>query len=281
MKDWWGRLGNNLICVYRLLLSVTCRDIAAVTVPSHPFLLDCSFGTVLPDSRVVRPSSESVYSYFKGMDYQRFVREWALHEAEVVRMARNVFRPSQRHLTPLPDDSLVIHMRSGDVMRRCGGNGEYVLPPLFYFVAVIRNGYVGKKIVILCEDNENPCLGALLRLFPNAQHAVQSLEQDIDILLSARNLACSVGSFATSLAVVSQCLKKLYVPNYVPFYHRAFLPSWVDVKLADLSAYYRFVTPWALDERRKWLLLSWPITDGAPAGRRVSTGPRWSLSRFS
>ena len=274
VKDWYGRLGNNLICVYRLLLSVICRDIAAATVPSHPFLLDCSFGTVLPDSRVVDTDSETVYSDFAGVDHQQFVREWALHEAEVVRMARNVFSPSQRHLTPLPDDSLVIHMRSGDVMQQKGVAG-YVLPPLFYFVAVVRSGYVGKEIVILCEDNENPCLGALLRFFPKARHAIRSLEQDVEILLSARNIACSVGSFATSLATVSQCLKKLYIPNYVPFYHRAFLPSWVDVKLANLSDYYRFVTPWALDEKRRRLLLLWPRTGD------VLARERWSLSQFS
>ena len=105
----------------------------------------------------------------------------------------------------LPENDLVIHIRSGDIF---GNNphGGYVPPPLSYYVKQIEKGNY-QKIHIICEDRVNPCVNKLLELYTNSVHHTNTLEKDIRLLLGTTNLVFSVGTFVPSLMQMSNNIK--------------------------------------------------------------------------
>jgi len=254
---WYGRLGNDLMCVYRLLLDIELGKIAGATIPVHPFLSSRRLGR-LECSHSISKRIKDIYDEAHGSsNTPKAKREWLDCETGVIRAARALFVPSHLTVSPLDDDCLVIHLRSGDTARIGFTHGEYVLPPLSFYRAIIEKGFANSRIVILCEDRVNPCLGELLRLYPRAEHQLRNLRGDVVVMLAARHLVCSTGSLASSIATISSNLRTIYVPSHISAGHVAFLPSWVDVVWSDLSDYVRHVTPWRYDQRTARILLEW------------------------
>ena len=64
-------------------------------------------------------------------------------------------------------------------------------PPLSYYIKEI-NKYNYEKIYIVCEDRVNPVVNKLLELYENAIHNINSLEEDIRIILGAKNIIYSI-----------------------------------------------------------------------------------------
>lgn len=94
------------------------------------------------------------------------------------------------------DEALYIHIRSGDAFIRhdCRYHGQ---PPACFYESIIEKwGF--RKVYILCEDTNNPVILYLVRKY-NATLLIIDLKETVSIILDAKNLAISFGTFASSI----------------------------------------------------------------------------------
>lgn len=112
----------------------------------------------------------------------------------------------------IPNDSLVIHIRAGDVFKRHFNiNFKYGQPPCNYYLDVFRMRN-WSQIFLIAEDSSNPCVKILSRVIskPFKPH---NLTTDLSILINAPNLVLSRGSFGYAIVLLSKKLQNLYTFN--------------------------------------------------------------------
>ena len=130
------------------------------------------------------------------------------------------------NINKLPENDIVIHIRSGDIFTNPHAN--YVPPPLSYYTKEIDK-YKYEKIHIICEDTINPVVNELLKLYKNAVHERRTLENDIRMILGATNIIFSVGTFIPALMLLSDNNKYLYGEA---------------CNNEELKEYYKIMKPW-------------------------------------
>ena len=110
------------------------------------------------------------------------------------------------------DDDLLIHIRSGDVFSSNPHSG-WIQPPLIFYKNIIDN-YNWNKIYLVSEDKKNPVTNILLQLYPNIYFKIQSLENDIKLIIACKNICFGMGSFIPSLLLFNNIIKNIYYPEY-------------------------------------------------------------------
>lgn len=129
----------------------------------------------------------------------------------------------QRNVRPMLSDSLqepdprvgpndlVLHFRAGDVFEH--PVAHYGQPPLSYYLSAIERERPQRTWLVF-EDRANPCIEAveawLRRHHLDTVIQSGSIEQDLRVLLSARTLVIGQTSFASSVAMLSTQLRRLY-----------------------------------------------------------------------
>ena len=147
------------------------------------------------------------------------------------------------NINKLPENDLVIHIRSGDIFNS-KPHPNYVPPPLSYYTKEIDK-YKYEKIHIICEDTINPVTNELRKLYKNAVYEKNTLEKDIRIILGATNIIYSVGTFIPSLMLLSNNNKYLYGKVCEKGYGTS----------EELKEYYKVMKPWINTiEQRNYIL---------------------------
>ncbi|MEO0456157.1 MAG: hypothetical protein AAF152_06175 [Cyanobacteria bacterium P01_A01_bin.114] len=111
----------------------------------------------------------------------------------------------------LLEETLVIHMRGGDIFSECP-HPAYTQPPLSFYEAAIRQCPTSKIVVVTQDTCKNPCLAALLNRYPDIRLQSGSLQDDVSTLLRAKYLVAGTGTFAIALAFCSRSIQTLYLP---------------------------------------------------------------------
>lgn len=111
---------------------------------------------------------------------------------------------------PLDPETLVIHIRSGDVFTN-KPHSSLGQPPLSFYQYVIREEKPS-KIVLVFEDYANPVIGRLISHVSglNIPFDVSSgdFRTDVSVLLSARKLVTSVGTLADAILLLSPNIER-------------------------------------------------------------------------
>mmetsp|Transcript_46654 Transcript_46654/g.107804 ORF Transcript_46654/g.107804 Transcript_46654/m.107804 type:complete len:381 (-) Transcript_46654:73-1215(-) len=117
--------------------------------------------------------------------------------------------------TRLPQDAVLMHMRSGDTLN--ARSGFYPQPPCAYYAAVMRRGNGGRAfataVIVTEPDLQHPCIDHLRKAFPG-RVTVQSrsVTEDACTMASAPNVAISFGTWGPALSRLNRHLTNLYVP---------------------------------------------------------------------
>lgn len=159
---------------------------------------------------------------------------------EVYDILRKSFIIDQKDIIPLPEDILVIHIRSGDIFSK-KPHKKYVPPPLWYYTNII-NKHNFKQIIIVSENKLNPCVDKLLELYPNAVYNKNNIIDDINIILGASYIIYSVGTFVPSLLRLN------------PYIKRSF---YTDEYKNELKDYYKYNLPWFNNKNQYNLILDY------------------------
>jgi hypothetical protein len=124
--------------------------------------------------------------------------------------------PNCRFPDLTPSDTLVIHMRGGDILRKSPPpHTNYVQPPLSFYKRVIEDCPV-KDIIILTEEVPNPCAKIIASMYPNCIIQTSTLINDASTLLKATHVCFnSAGTFGSTLAFISPNVKMVYIARYV------------------------------------------------------------------
>jgi len=113
------------------------------------------------------------------------------------------------------EQDLYIHMRSGDIFHEPGWKWDnfYIPPPLIFYYNVIQSRK-WQNIYIICEDTQNLCLSALFNKYPQIKWRQQSLNEDIKLILKAKNIVYGGGTFVPSLLEFNKNVKLIYRVDY-------------------------------------------------------------------
>ena len=158
-----GRLGNNL---YQLLNSLTFAEETggsveiAVKLPAFLRSLPKRFTFNQNGKKEKRIAGRFFYPH----SLPKQVPCDAIHRMRAGRHLHDAFLAGLGPLEPLGDDTIVVHIRSGDNFTKpC--SIDYIQPPLSFYKRVCA-GFA--KIIVLTEkDKRNPCIAGMLAWRPD------------------------------------------------------------------------------------------------------------------
>lgn len=215
MNRYNGRLGNNIIQLYNKINASLRNKNEYIHLPEHDYIESC-------------------------IDIREYTKEPPSYE--VVRdIARASFKLDIDSIKCMGENDLVIHVRSGDITnfipvssKSRSGNYRYQIPPVSYYTQEINN-HEYNRLVLVCEDRDNPVVDKLLEIYPSMEFRINNLEDDMKLILSAKNILMSIGSFIPSLCFISKYVKRLILPNHQERSWLRVLPP--DVKRNNINIY--------------------------------------------
>jgi hypothetical protein len=158
-----------------------------------------------------------------------------LNKDKVLAIVKQIF--VFKNISSLGNNDLVIHIRSGDIFSS-SPHPMYLMPPLTYYTNIIgQNNF--DNIYLIAEDTLNPCITQLLQLFPQIIFTIQSLEKDINVVLAAKNIVMSFGTFIPQLLELSDNIKTIYTPSYYNYNKPG-----CETRTTELGQYHTNMIPW-------------------------------------
>jgi hypothetical protein len=209
---WFGRLGNNIQQISNGIYFCRKNGIH-FTSPDQPMIeaIDLNFGS---NEFKISPTSHNWFYFFEGPD-----RDFDVDVNNLNLLRKNICEDyilpklkvnHSKVNDPLPDDVLVIHIRSGDVYSP-NTHPAYVQNPLAFYLELF-NRFKG-NVIFMAEDDKNPIVQYFAHQL-KADIRIHWLEDTYTMLLRAKNLATSgIGTFALGAAFCSKNLRNLYATN--------------------------------------------------------------------
>ena len=215
IQEWFGRLGNNISQLENVIL-VGLYYNYNISFPSHKFFNK----TFIQINNDISNNNDNDYiidnegpRFFDKNNITKFSKEAFKQNHEKMQdILLNLFTIDYKSLTKLNDNDVIIHIRSGDIFMTSSIH-NYIVPPLSYYIEILESNKFD-KIYLISEDDLNPCIPALIKLYPNIIHKKNSLEEDIKLVLSTQNIICSFGTFIPYLMHFTRYTKKYYKTNW-------------------------------------------------------------------
>ena len=250
ISHWYGRLGNNIQqcavgTMAAALTQSTFESIEHEIIRKHK----TSFGQ---NSQEIR----SKFFYWEGPYKEVNIEEDIIYE-NMRKVCKTWIGPQlDVPTTEIPDDTIVIHIRSGDIFDKNISNPcNYIPNPLYFYTSLIEE--FNKAIVVTEGDNYNPILDEL-RKNPKVTIQSKSVAEDFGTLLSAKHLANSgVGTFGIAAALCSNNIDTFYCTDVSMSEHlnyKMLLGTDVTVSLMPLDDYINLGEWTNNDDQRKFIL---------------------------
>ena len=232
LKAWVGRLGNNIIQLSNIIhIAIAFKHNIKINVQHRFFdvsLIEKYFNKY-NNSEIMTDNNH--FFYKSKLSVSNAIFKQNIEETNKILQEAFLIK----NIDKLPENDLVIHIRSGDIFKS-KPHPKYAPPPLSYYTKEIDK-FKYDKILIISEDTINPVVNKLRELYKNAVYKKNTLEKDIRIILGATNIIYSVGTFIPSLMLLSNNNKYLYA------------------KKEGLEKYYKIMIPWKNTiEQRNYIL---------------------------
>jgi len=251
ISHWYGRLGNNIQqCAIGTMVAQESGGTFKQQL-DHDIIenYETTFGS----------SSEeqvSKFFYWEG-PYREVNLSSEFITQSIHKVCKKFIFPHLRvPRISIPDDTIVIHIRSGDVFDKGVANpDQYVPNPLDFYMQLLDSH--DRALVVTEPDNHNPVVQELKR---HGKVTVQSLtvQEDFATMLAAKHLASSgVGTFAIAAALCSKNIENFYCSNVHISEHlnwKMLLDTDVKVHLMELHNYLQPGEWKNTDEQRQFIL---------------------------
>lgn len=214
-----GRYGNRIISIINALhLGIHLQMNIYHVQPKN-------VKTPFPKFITLTDNSDNIVKYKHNFYFlEQCLKTYPLLQKDIFYKNDKLVLDKLREVVDLPtplriydDNDLHIHIRAGDIFQNWGYK-ELGLwgtpPPLDYYRQCIKSR-TWKNIFIICEDNRNPCLDALLKEFPKIIWKKQSLRKDIQLILGSKNLVYGQGTFIPTLLLFHDNIKTVYKINCI------------------------------------------------------------------
>ena len=112
-----------------------------------------------------------------------------------------------------PND-LYINIRSRDIFIKAI-HPNCSQPPLCFYQKIINENKYNNNIFLLSNGHENPCIGVLLKLYPNIKYIHESVYEDISVIINCYNLVLPIFTLTFTLINLNNNLNNIYnIINY-------------------------------------------------------------------
>lgn len=245
-----GKIGNFIIMLSNAIKIALFYNYNVI-IPNHSYInttyIVINNDINLNNEKIIDPHNFFYTTKVKNIDIKLF----KMNIEKTCEILKSCF--TLKNEIPLDDNDLLIHIRSSDIFSN-NPHPAYLTPPLSYYVNIInKNNF--NEIYLIAEDRINPCINRLLQLYPKIKFKIQSLEEDVKLILGAKNVVMGFGTFIPSLLLVSDNIKELYKPSYMNNDETDMLNKMIKVFNIELSAYKKRMTPWKNTlEQRKFML---------------------------
>jgi hypothetical protein len=242
IKNWYGRLGNNIIQICNAIhIALYYKE--QIQLPPHTF-----FNTnIIKEYFKNNNNKLKIENNISNLYHRHLLKDipnevFEINIEKVHNLLKKAFIIKQNEFKKIDENDIIIHIRSGDVFSN-NPHGGYTPPPLAYYTNILDNNKFN-KIIIVCEDKINPVIDKLLKIYPNSVYNKNSLKDDIKIILGATTIISSVGTFIPSLKLLSDNIKKIYSTSLYS---------------EELKNYYLYNSPWKNTKFQRDLILNYKI----------------------
>jgi hypothetical protein len=261
---WFGRLGNNIRQIFNAI-QISFYYSCNISIPNHPFfdtslvsrLVTNSYDSEFVDLQKQLSDNELKGDFFSVAKFDKRVFECNIQQTALI--LKKSFKIREDETYDLGENHVVLHIRGGDICSGTNIHGGYITPPIYYYKTILdSNNY--KRIILISEDRLNPTVDKLLKLYPKIEFKIQSLKEDIKLLLSSKNVIMSYGTFVPSLLIVSNRIKKLYKPSYAESSKKGITlltTLGIEVQNFELSDYFNKQGKWKNSKLQRDLLINY------------------------
>ena len=257
----FGRLGNFIIQVQNAI-QVALFYKYNVILPNLSYLTTNYIEIIPTESKKTDVCITDAFDFYyanriKNVDPQVF----NLNFEKTIEILKTIFNFSKDSIKNPRE--LVIHIRSGDIFSP-NPHPYYICPPISYYCNIIDSSEF-TKIYLIAEDRLNPCINKLIQKYPQIEFTTQSLEKDIEIILNAEQIVCSYGTFIPSLGILSNSLKKMYIPSYMKKIMTPIAKFCIqEIVEINLEEYYSVQYPWRNTESQRSKMLTYESPNPPP-----------------
>ena len=207
ISKWYGRLGNNIQqCAVGIIIAKQKND-TFQNIKHHiikPIYLDFrkdrqnELGTIYSNdffywNGYIRSPNISSYKLYN--EVQKICQKYILPKLDIPKIS-------------IPQETLVIHIRSGDVFAEGMDFYNFIPNPYVYYLKLIN--LFDKVLVVTEKDKNNPVINKL-KDNPKVRIQSKSIQEDFSTLLGAKNLATSgTSTFPIAASLCSLNLENLY-----------------------------------------------------------------------
>ena len=216
LNNWQGMLGNTLLQTYNcILIAIDKKYNIRLPDPkdNHKFSNYSKYYNKRDIILCPETSKEEIKNRY-NFYYQKWLPDYTecfnKNHDQAIKILKELLVFSEEDAIYSEDDTLVIHMRSGDIFTNCP-HPKYVPPPLEFYTKII-NKKEYKNYIICTQNGRNPCLKPLEKM-ENVKWSGGELLKDIKLIMGAKHLVFGVGSFVPALLMLSKNIKKIYVPS--------------------------------------------------------------------
>jgi len=255
INKWYGRLGNNIMQLIKVI-QIGLYYNWNIIIPKHNFfnkkyiIINKNIKNNKKFKLCTSPKDFFIIDY-KIFDKQIFNK----NIKQTISILKDLFIIKEYY--KFNKDDLLIHIRSGDQFSNNKGkiHRNYIQPPLDYYKNILNNNNFN-NIFIISEDYKNPITNKLLELYPKINFKVQTLKEDIKLILGAKNIIDSYGTFIPSLIIFSDNIKNIYKVNYQ---QNSFLCKNKEIKVnvLDYSKYQSKIGNWTCSNTQIKLMLTY------------------------
>lgn len=230
INKWFGGLGNNIQQISNAIYFCKENKINFY-LKNHEHIKDfeIKFGT--------DEDCSNNFFYFNGPKKEFECDETILNQQRREICKNYIFPNLKIEPSVLIDDTLVIHIRGGDIFIK-NPHSSYVQNPLSYYENLIANF---EKVILVSQDDKNPVIPILLKNKKVCLHKNRDIKADFSTLLSCENLATSgVGTFSIAAALLSNKIKKLYCSSIFQQNHlnpTMLLNTGIQVEVTNITNY--------------------------------------------
>ena len=253
ISHWYGRLGNNIQqCAIAILVA---QEIGGTFKQQLDHDIIENYETTFGSSSEEQVSK---FFYWEG-PYREVNLSSEFITQSIHKVCKKFIFPHLRvPRISIPDDTIVIHIRSGDVFDKGVTNpDQYVPNPLTYYMQLIQS--FTSTLVVTEDDEYNPVVEEL-KTYPFVTVQSLTVAEDFATMLSAKNLASSgVGTFAVAAALCSHNIENFYCTDVHITEHLNYhmlVDTDVKVHVLELPNYLK-PGEWKNTDEQRELLLSY------------------------
>jgi hypothetical protein len=258
ITEWYGRLGNNIRQIINVI-SIALEYDYNINIPKHDFFTKTKIilNKKQTDNDILIDTEGENFFYFNNI--LKFGNEWKINFKKnfnkTISIIRDLFIIKYQELQKLDDNTLTIHIRSGDLFS-ASPHSEYIIPPLSYYINIINNSNYD-NIYLLAEDTKNPIINILLKIYPNIKFKISTLEEDVKMIMRSINIVSSFGTFVPSLLLLTNYTKKIYTPSYIK---NNFTDYYINnIESIDLNNYKDKIGKWKNSSEQREILVNYKL----------------------